>query len=205
MINLNIIVIVIVLIFIPTIALSEISSKEFAKCAAIEGDLERLECYDALAKTNKLDKPNIKPTQNKGNGKWLVESSINPVDDSRKVILYLEADSGASQWGNKIFLIVRCQSNKTEMFIKWHDYLGSDVYVLTRIGSEKAETKEWNISTDSQGSFYPYKTISFLKRMMKANKLLAQVTPYNENPVTAIFNTTGMSNAIKPLRETCGW
>ena len=41
--------------------------------------------------------------------------------------------------------------------------------------------------------------------MMLSDKLLAQVTPYNENPVTAIFNTRGMIEAIKPLRQTCHW
>ncbi|WP_257025488.1 type VI secretion protein [Pseudoalteromonas sp. MIP2626] len=41
--------------------------------------------------------------------------------------------------------------------------------------------------------------------MLTSDKLVAQVTPYNESPATAIFNTTGLKNAIKPLRETCNW
>jgi type VI secretion system protein VasI len=40
---------------------------------------------------------------------------------------------------------------------------------------------------------------------MDADNLVAQITPYNESPVTAIFDTSGLENAIKPLRETCNW
>ena len=60
------------------------------------------------------------------------------------------------------------------------------------------------MSTDSQATFHP-KAISFLKSLLQSNKLVAQITPYNESPVTAIFNTAGLENAIKPLRETCHW
>ncbi|EKK98854.1 hypothetical protein VCHC41B1_3364 [Vibrio cholerae HC-41B1] len=41
--------------------------------------------------------------------------------------------------------------------------------------------------------------------MEKADKLVAQITPYNENPLTAIFDTAGLSNALLPLRKTCNW
>jgi type VI secretion system protein VasI len=60
------------------------------------------------------------------------------------------------------------------------------------------------MSTDSKATFHP-QPIAFLKSMMEANTLVAQVTPYNESPVTAIFDTTGLADAIKPLRETCNW
>jgi hypothetical protein len=60
------------------------------------------------------------------------------------------------------------------------------------------------MSTDSQATFHP-QAIPFLKSLVQANKLVAQVTPYNASPVTAIFDTTGLGNAIKPLRETCNW
>jgi TonB family protein len=41
--------------------------------------------------------------------------------------------------------------------------------------------------------------------MAEAETFLAQVTPYNENPITAIFDTRGMAAALKPLAKTCGW
>ena len=101
-------------------------------------------------------------------------------------------------------MVARCQSNKTNVYINWGEYLGREAIVLTRIGNNKANTSKWGISTDSKATFNN-KPITFLKTMSKSNKLVAQITPYNESPVTAIFDISGLDNALKPLRETCNW
>ena len=182
-----------------------ISNQEFAKCAAIEGDLARLDCFDQLAKRKKLDGPQSQQLNANNSGKWVVHSSINPIDDSKTVTMSLDADSGSSSYGAGVDLVIRCKSNKTEMYINWQDYLGRNTDVLTRIGDAKATTKGWSLSTDKKATFHPKGTIRFLLKMMESDKFLAQITPYSENPITAIFNTAGMKEAIKPLRETCEW
>jgi len=184
---------------------ANIPSKEFAKCTFIKGELARLDCFDNLAKEKNIDGLQPQQVNIQDKGKWQVNIDKNPVDDSKTVSLVLNADSGKSAWNKKIFMVIRCKSNKTEMYINWRDYLGNKASVLTRIGDNKARTKTWGLSSDSKASFHPRGTIGFLNTMMKSNKFLAQITPYSETPVTAIFNTTGLKNAIKPLRETCGW
>ena len=185
-------------------AISAIDDKEFAKCAVIDGDLARLECFDNLAKQKNLDGRQVQPTSIAGKGKWEVSVDINPIDDSKTVTLFLDADSGKNRWGTPVFLVARCKSNTTDLYIGWNDYLGSEADVLTRIGNNKAITQRWSMSTDKKASFH-HKPILFLKEMLTSSKLVAQVTPYNESPVTAVFNTAGLENAIKPLRETCSW
>lgn len=55
-------------------------------------------------------------------------------------------------------------------------------------------------------TFYPGSgAIGFIKELMDADRFVAQVTPYNDNPVTAIFDLTGLNQAVQPLQETCGW
>ncbi len=191
-------------IFFTANSHADIDKKEYAKCAAIKGDLSRLECYDNLAQTKKLDGRQVQPTSIKDKGKWLVSIDINPIDDSKTVMLILDADSGKNRWGKPVSLIARCKSNSTELYISWNDYLGGEVDVLTRVGDNKAITKRWGLSTDKKASFHN-KPISFLNEMLTAPKLIAQVTPYNENPLTVVFNTAGLESAIKPLRETCSW
>lgn len=185
-------------------ATANVSNKEIAQCAAVQGDLARLSCYDEMAIKYKLNTPQPKKLDVTDVGNWIITNETNPIDDSRTVQLVLEATSGKSKWDKSVFLVARCQSNTTDFFIGWNDYLGSEAYVLTRIGDNKAVTSEWSISTDKQATFQT-KPISFLKKMSEANKFIAQITPYNENSVTAIFDTSGLNNALKPLRETCNW
>ncbi|MBC7003706.1 hypothetical protein BIZ37_14170 [Photobacterium sp. BZF1] len=189
---------------LSTSVLSAGMDKEIASCAVVEGELARLDCFDSLAKQYKLDKPQNVGAKLTETGHWNVSETVNPIDDSKTVTLVLDASSGKSRWKDKIYFVARCQSNKTDVYIGWNDYLGSEASVLTRIGSNKAVTSKWYLSTDSQATFHK-KPISFLKSMEEANKLVAQITPYNESPVTAIFDTTGLSNALAPLRKTCNW
>jgi type VI secretion system protein VasI len=181
-----------------------IDNKEYAKCAIIEGDLARLECFDNLAKKKNLDGRQAQPASIAGKGKWNVSVDVNPIDDSKTVILSLDSDSGKSRRGESVFLIARCKSNTTDLYIGWNDYLGSEADVLTRVGDNKAITQRWSMSTDTKATFHST-PIPFLKEMLTSTKMVAQVTPYNESPVTAIFNTSGLENAIIPLRETCNW
>lgn len=181
-----------------------IDENELAKCAVIDGDLARLECFDKLAKSKHLDGRQLQPVSISGKGKWQVSVDVNPVDDSKTVTLVLDADSGKNRWGKAVYLVARCKSNSTDLYIGWNDYLGSEAVVLTRVGDNKAITQNWSLSTDKKASFHG-KPIPFLKEMLTSPKLVAQITPYNESPVTAVFNTAGLENAIKPLRETCNW
>ena len=49
-------------LLLATNSYAALDEKDFAKCAALEGDLHRLECFDQLAKVNKLEGPQVVPT-----------------------------------------------------------------------------------------------------------------------------------------------
>ena len=191
------------LLLIIGLIFSQDLAKKIAECATIEGDLDRLECYDQLAKKNNLFGQQKVPTNVDDVGKWRVSREINPLDDSETVTLILTADSGENYLGKKVYLVVRCRSSEISMYIGWDNYLGREAYVTSRIGTEKAVKNKWSLSTDSQATFDNQPT-STIKAMLGNKKYIAQVTPYNESPVTAIFDITGIDNAVKPLIDVCG-
>jgi type VI secretion system protein VasI len=137
---------------------------------------------------------------------WVVSEDRNPIDDSTTVTLINSAKSGRSRLRQEIALVIRCLSKRTELYINWHDYLGSDaINVLTRVGGDAASTQRWTLSTDSQATFYPSGPTPFIKQLIGADEFVAQVTPYNESPVIAVWDLSGLSEAIEPLRTTCNW
>lgn len=177
--------------------------KELAKCASIDGDLARLECYDQTASRHGLKKKTTTfPIV--GKGKWDVTVETNPIDDSKTAIAFLPAESGTSRFGNPVSLSIRCRSNEIEAFISWGDFLGLEsTNVLTRLGDAPAEEKMWSISTDNTATFYPGADLPFVRALLSTNRLVAQTTPHSANPVTAIFRLDGMPKAMSPLRIAC--
>lgn len=213
----------------PSVALEATAGERIAECAK-RADEERLECYDEMAIAlgyPPLKRPDagepapaglvaapVEPKDGDGHGKWRVHRSTNPLDDGDTVLLRLEADSGRSGFESRpVTLLARCRSNETEVYVDWHVFLGDDSadiysdwkYVTVRIGDGKAERQRWSVSTDNEATFAPDWAGNLLKRMLGEERLVLQVIPYSENPVTAVFDVRGLSVALAPLAETCGW
>ena len=190
-----------------------VPDSEIKVCAAKSNTVTRIACYDALANKYKMTTESNTTTKKAVSSNWTVSDSTNPLDDSRTVVISTTAKTGKSSWGDRVTLIARCQSNETELYINWNDYLGNDstsVYseyknVTTRIGSFKAEQTRWGLSTDSKATFAPGWGGDWIKKIAAADEFVAQTTPYNESPITAVFDVSGLRDAAEPLASTCGW
>ena len=158
-------------------------------------------CYDQLAGSLGLRAS----TGSGGVGKWRVSVQTDAINDTTTVSLVLAADSANTQSDESIALIMRCRNYDTDLYISWHDYLCNETSVLTRVGDEAAVTQKWNLSANHQSSFYPESPIEFVKQLLEADRIVAQVSPYRARSITADFDLTGLSNAVTPLRETCNW
>lgn len=192
------------------------------QCSSIATDTERLACYDSLANQPEYCSSDTESwrTECGGDGvyqtqaaqpatsdsKWFIDSSTDPITDFKKSFAMLDAKEGRSSYGDDITLVLRCSSNGAEVYIIWDDFLGSDdAYVTYRIDSQTARANNWSLSTDNDTTFYPNDDQSFILDLSTAQKLVAQVTPYNESPVTAVFDLSGITEAIQPIRQGCGF
>ena len=182
------------------------TKEDIGKCAANNSDALRLICYDDLAILLGVDKPITKVTT--GEGKWLVREIRSPIDDSVNVYVSITANETVKSGYNKVSpeLYMRCKENETNVYLTWNLYLGSEqIKMLTRFDKLKANKDGWAVSTDYKTVFLIGSNIEYIKKIMKHDKLLTQITPYGESPVMATFDVSGLSEAIKPLRKACHW
>jgi type VI secretion system protein VasI len=179
----------------------------------MSGSLDRLNCYDLLARQKGLDGPQSMGGEPVTAGNWDVSRTKNPIDDSETVVIRLDAESGSGQFGEPVSLIVRCKSNVTEAYIVWNDFLATDdrsyagnwKNVTVRFGNEEAKVERWSTSTDQTATFMSDPVIPALRAMATSSQFVAQTTPFNASPITAVFNTAEMEIALQPLMEVCGW
>lgn len=185
--------------------LADIPINEFSECQKQSTDSVKLSCFTKLQE--KYERPpvvNRQPT-NQESGNWIITTQKNPMDDSTTVIASVFSSSGHSHLLNEPIIVnIRCQSGKVDLFINWHDYLGSEPFVTTRVGDKKAETRRWRLSTNSQSTFYPGVDVDFIEQFKETSSFVARVTPYNENPVTAVFDISGAEHTVTMIRNECG-
>lgn len=186
-------------------ASSNITS-ELNACSGIENAFERLKCFDQLSASQK---PGVATSEDKkaksvdnAHGDWVIRESLNPIDDSPTVTAYLYAHNTSSTYARKIYLVLRCKSRKPEAFINWGDYLGDSALVTDRIDKDRAMTKAWSVSTDSQAAFHP-SAYEFINVIRNASDYVAQVTPYNESQKTALFDMRGAGEAVRSVLSEC--
>ena len=174
---------------------------EIRKCTILESPLSRLECFDKFADDNDgLSEPTISV----GVGEWVVRESVNPINDTSTVTGILASENASNFLDERVTLILRCQSGRTEAYINWKYYLGSKAVVTDRIGKATAERLGWQVSTDSQSSFRP-RARMFMESLADATTYIAQVTPYNESPIMASFNVEGSREVVERIRAACDW
>jgi len=199
-------ILIMLFISIASNAASAHMADSLARCATEDSDKVRLMCYDSLATKAGIKEPEAEVVSDPG--KWNVYEEKSPIDDSRNVHLFVMSNETVKSGYNTVkpSLHIRCSENKTNVFLNWGLYLGLEkTKMLTRFDKEKATMSSWSISTNNEAAFVRGNDIEFAKKVMKHQKLLVQVTPFGENSVMTTFNISGLSEAIKPLREACHW
>lgn len=184
-----------------------------------------------VAPTLPRSAPNVDvelPPDPAGAGKWVITSSINPLNDKKIVTAMLRAEAPIKGWLATATptLVVRCQTplraESLPAFLPVQP--GLEVYVVTDMPAqvENAEglhqmqlrfddqpAREWGgrESTDKKALFFApvYATqIVVTDRMLLTSKqLLVGFTPFNASPVVIRFDVRGFRTHAKTLLAAC--
>ena len=151
-----------------------------------------------------LASPNI--TSESDDTGWKIKVSENPIDDSKTYILYIESESGRNSYGKPISLFLRKKSGETEVFIDWGTYVGQSPSITTRFDKEEAIKTKWTVSSDNTATFpFDFDHLALIRKLLEVDTVVFQMTPYSENPITAVFNVQGLKEIIDPYSDELGW
>ena len=104
-----------------------------------------------------------------------------------------------------LLLFLRKRGSVSEVFIVWDDYLGNEAYVTWRIGTDQPQSRQWTLSTDSQSTFYPEDAVALIRSISKVDRFVVRLTPYNENPATAVFDVRGLASLVGEVDVLVEW
>jgi type VI secretion system protein VasI len=179
-----------------------------ALCTAVANSVERLGCYDKVAKNLGVDRSRLAhATMPANRGKWTVETSVSRTDGSETVVLTLAANEMVYSRYSKDtpVLKLRCKDKTTSAYIAWDAYIAPDQSsVLTRLDERPASRETWELSTDNKTTFAP-DPVAFIKSLLGRARLASQVTADTVIPVFVTFDIAGIDTAIQRLRQACHW
>jgi type VI secretion system protein VasI len=179
-------------------------------CRTIESDLDRLACYDR--ESGRTPVTTVVPTKSE----WGVRVDESEMTDETTVVLRVESEDPVQcnfSGMERPTLILRCQENTTAVYIATDGcHMASSEYnnygdVTYRLDNDPARTRGFQESTDNRalGLWSGGEAIPLIKAMLGHDEMLVRFTPFSSSPLTAKFPIAGLDEAVRPLREACGW
>lgn len=146
-----------------------------------------------------------------GVAKWIIRSERSRFDGSPTVYAALLAeDMVVDSYGMSYtpFVAVRCREGETSFLLTYGNLFISlfDKEVEYRLDDGRAHSDVWSISTNSYAvGLWASSARHFVDSLYGHDKLVFRMTPSSENQLTSTFDISGIREAAKPVRDTCGW
>lgn len=142
-------------------------------------------------------------------GKWKTQTSSSSFDDSKTVVISLDANSTIEGWTVTYLpkLILRCEEGKVDAFVRVGmpadvEYSYNAHTARIRFDDDDAYKTTMNESTDGEALFFQG-AVTLINQMQEHDTMLFGFTPFNANPVETTFTLTGIRYAVVPLAEAC--
>lgn len=181
------------------------------ECAIINDDVERLECYDELhrpASTPSYEGASDPPERID----WSIREDVSRMTDDRNVFVSVRAGEPirCGYKDERAVLLLRCLENTTAVTLVTNCFM-ADIQgygqVEYRVDDRPMARRNFQESTDNMAlGLWSYgKARPFIDDLVGGERIVLRVTPFNDSPKEIEFAIGGTSQAIEPLRETCGW
>ena len=139
-------------------------------------------------------------------GDWeIIKDEIDALTRTRTVIILL-----GDSVGDGISLVIRCENSQLDLFVTWGTFINYSVDDLKvavdyKVGNHRVERLRWGLSSSYDATFLPDERVSStINELLNVDEFVVRVFPDEEIPITAVFYTHGLSEAIKPVLEAYG-
>lgn len=140
-------------------------------------------------------------------GAWVTKSKTNKMTDETDFVALNTSSDTYNKDGltRETTLVLRCASNKTDAYLSFHDFMGSDdPYITMRLDGGKPTKKIWGGGEGGDAAFSP-QAVSFIKELSKHKKAIFGFEPYGSTMQVVEFDLTGIDKVAESLSEACKW
>ncbi len=191
---------------------AETFAETILECRILTDREQRYQCYDD-AEQQQAEAQRV----TRDVGKFDYESTSDPITGQTEHSVFLRSDRGLNRRRNPIELELTCDSTEPgdyRLVLNWGEFLPStEPEVTTRIGQGESVTGTWQtgrfrertIFPGAESGFTKVELINELEAEAEAGNttLVFRTTPYNYTPITAVFDMTGFTDVIQPMRSSC--
>lgn len=182
----------------------EVKAEEIADCAAIKTAVERLACYDRLARERAGRAGNV--------GVWTLDetpSRINP--DATDLDLWTRSVNAVPGPGGghvRPVLLLQCRQGEFAVVFDFGQFVGGGAARIEyRIGNGAVLSGDVTVAPDHRrfGVWERDRAVGFIRALFGQPQLRLRVAPPVGDPLLAAFDLTGLEETIVPLQESCTW
>jgi hypothetical protein len=185
---------------------------QYVRCSAQTNNIERLACFDDIARDMGLATPAQNLQRKKILGTYGFWQVIESQDAYSRDNIYLKLDAiselrSTGGISTRPTLTLKCQSEKTEFYLDWKIALqsnkdGKTINVRYSVDTLPEQKGVWNLSDDSV-AVYATDPAKMIREIRGHKKLVTILSAVNQLPQSAIFELDGFDNALAILIKRC--
>lgn len=197
---------------IASVSQAETFAESIQECRSLTDQQQRYQCYDDAEQVQAEARSVTRDI-----GKFDYESISDPITGQTEHSVFLRSDRGLNRRRNPIELEMTCDSTVAgdyQLVLNWGEFLPSTrPEVTTRIGQGESVTGTWQTDRFRERTIFPgaesgFSKVDLVNQLENETEagnatLVFRTTPYNYSAITAVFDMTGFTDVIEPMRTSC--